>query len=91
MEKSTLDQLRIERKPEPERSAPGWIKWFILLIILAGVGAAGWWYGLKPMQVPEVRTAQVRQISSKAASTVLNASGYVKARRAATVSSKMTG
>ncbi len=38
-----------------------------------------------------MRTAVAREISSQVASTVLNASGYVTARRQATVSSKFTG
>jgi RND family efflux transporter MFP subunit len=39
----------------------------------------------------EVRTAVARGLKSEAATTVLNASGYVTARRQATVSSKFTG
>jgi RND family efflux transporter MFP subunit len=41
--------------------------------------------------VIEVSTAPVASINAQAASTVLNASGYVTARRQATVSSEMTG
>lgn len=90
MEKSTLDQLRIERNETPERTMPGWLKAVLLIIFIAAAAAAAWTF-LKPMSLPEVKTAEVRQISSRMASTVLNASGYVNARRAATVSSKFTG
>ena len=87
METSKLDQLRIEREPEKEsRSLP----WVLIIIVLALLAAAAWWF-LKPDKLIEVRTAVAREISNKAASTVLNASGYVTARRQATVSSKFTG
>jgi RND family efflux transporter MFP subunit len=50
-----------------------------------------WWLRQSPAQ--PVRTAAVREVSSGDVSdrTLLNASGYVTARRAATVSSKVTG
>jgi RND family efflux transporter MFP subunit len=60
----------------------------VAVIVLAA--AAGWWF-FKPEAAIEVRTAVAREITNKAASTVLNASGYVTARRQATVSSKFTG
>ncbi len=87
METSKLDQLKIEREPETESSPARW-PWFVAAIAL--VAAASWWF-LKPDAAIEVRTAVAREISSQAASTVLNASGYVTARRQATVSSKFTG
>jgi len=87
METSKLDQLKIEREPEVESSPARW-PWLIVAIAL--VAAASWWF-LKPDAAIEVRTAVAREISSQAASTVLNASGYVTARRQATVSSKFTG
>jgi len=87
MESSKLDQLKIEREPETE-SAPARWPWLIVAIALAA--AASWWF-LKPDAAVEVRTAVAREISNQAANTVLNASGYVTARRQATVSSKFTG
>ncbi len=51
--------------------------------------AAWFWFGTAP--AIEVRTAVARGLNSEAATTVLNASGYVTARRQATVSSKFTG
>ena len=87
METSKLDQLKIEREPETESSPTRW-PWFVVAIALVMV--ASWWF-LKPDAAIEVRTAVAREISRQAANTVLNASGYVTARRQATVSSKFTG
>lgn len=87
--KSDLAALRIERKPERRRAGP-WILWTGLLIVAAtlSVGAWRWATGDRPVEV------QVVSVSERAAGTqagVLNASGYVTARRRATVSSKITG
>jgi len=88
MEASKLDQLKIEREPEkPDRSFRGPV---VAVVLIAIAAAAAWWF-FKPEAAIEVRTAVAREISNKAASTVLNASGYVAARRQATVSSKFTG
>ncbi len=84
-----LDALRIER--EPERSGVArWIVWTGLLILLAALGLAGWRWAMRerPLEV-QVATVAVRAAGTQAA--VLNASGYVTARRRATVSSKITG
>ena len=88
METSKLDQLKIEREPEVESGPNRW-PWVILLLLL--VSAATYWFFLKPEPAIEVRTIIAREISNQVASTVLNASGYVTARRQATVSSKFTG
>ncbi len=91
-EKRSLEGLRIERE-EPASSGAGrgaWIAGTIVVLLLAAV--AGWWL-LRP-RGKEVRTAPARERSGAAAAapgTVLNASGYVTARRAATVSAKITG
>jgi HlyD family secretion protein len=88
METSKLDQLKIEREPEKE---PRTSRWPVLVIIAVLLLASAYWYFLRPEPATEVRTAVAREISSEAASTILNASGYVTARRQATVSSKFTG
>jgi len=90
MEKPTLDQLRIERAPEKE--TPGFNKtWLFIAVLLLLAVSAGYYYWLKPSSSIEVRTVVARELRSEAAATVLNASGYVTARRQATVSSKFTG
>lgn len=88
MEKPGLDQLRIERRSEKESSS--W-RWAIVVILVAIVAAAAWFFWSSRADVAEVRTATAREMKSGAAATVLNASGYVTARRQATVSSKFTG
>jgi RND family efflux transporter MFP subunit len=86
--KSDLAALRIER--EPQRTPRRWVKWVILLIVLGGAAGAGWRWFTRERPV----TVQVANVTERAAGTraaVLNASGYVTARRRATVSSKITG
>jgi RND family efflux transporter MFP subunit len=89
--KSALDELRIDRKAPPQSRPKR--RWMLpVLILLALLCAVGWWLG--GSKTPEVRTVAVREASSGGAAsarTVLNASGYVTARRQATVSSKVTG
>ncbi len=88
MQTSKLDQLKIEREPEQESNPVRWPLYTVLAVSVIAVIA---WWNLRPDQSVEVRTIIAREISSKTASTVLNASGYVTARRQATVSSKFTG
>ncbi len=87
--KQDLAALRIDRAPEGS-GAGRWVKWIIGLLVLAAIGAGGW------MWVVRERPAAVQAVSAtpRVAGTqaaVLNASGYVTARRRATVSSKITG
>lgn len=84
-----LDDLRIKRSDRPAPKSPLPVVVGALLVLAAG--AAIWW-SLRPKAV-EVRTATARELAAGADTgrTVLNASGYVTARREATVSSKVTG
>jgi len=88
--KPALDDLRIKRSDQPEsnsRIRPVTMG-LVVLVLAAGVI---WWL-MRPPAI-EVHTAVARETggSSGGEHTVLNASGYVTARRAATVSSKVTG
>ena len=87
--KDELAALRIEREPERTGSRR-WVGWLAVLIVLGAAGGAAWlWYTReRPMEV-EIATVSQRAAGTQAA--VLNASGYVTARRRATVSSKITG
>ena len=88
MNKNKLDQLRIDREPEVE-SRPR--RWTLLILVVVSLAAVAYWFFMRSPAAIEVSTAVAREISSQTASTVLNASGYVTARRQATVSSKFTG
>jgi RND family efflux transporter MFP subunit len=90
----SLEGLRIDRsKATAHRQSP-WL-WPVLLVLLATVAGVAWWF-LKP-ETLEVETATARPESTTTSNggevqrTLLNATGYVTARRQATVSSKITG
>ena len=89
-ERPTLDDLRIDRTaPPPRRKRP--IGLLLVIAIVGGLaGFAIWWFNRpKPMVV---RTVVVHETGGGGGDrTLLNASGYVTARRASTVSSKVTG
>jgi len=88
-QKPALDDLRIKRSDKPESNLRIWPV-AIGVFVLALAAVAIWWL-MQPKAI-EVRTAVAREISSGGGErTVLNASGYVTARRAATASSKVTG
>jgi len=84
-----LSALRIEREPLDARSG-GWVKWVVLLIVLAAAGGGAWYFLTRERPV-QVEAASVSERAAGTQASVLNASGYVTARRRATVSSKVTG
>lgn len=86
--KDELAALRIER--EPMREGRPWVKWVVLLLLLAGGGAGAWAWFTRERPI-EVEVASVSERTAGTQASVLNASGYVTARRRATVSSKITG
>ena len=93
-DQSTLDSLKIDRDA-PSRasgSARGWIV-ALVIVAVAGAGGAYWLLRERPIEV-ELATAVAAPVASggaQAGAAVLNASGYVVARREATVSAKVTG
>ena len=87
--KSTLDELRIERHDAHAAKPNGWLWPLALLVVAASVAAA---FSLTRAQSIEISTAPVRVLAGGGPGlTVLNASGYVTARRKATISAKVTG
>ena len=88
--KEALASLKIDREHREPRENGSARLWLGLGLALVAVAAGLFWF-LRPRAVP-VRTAVVEEASAAGGpGTVLNASGYVTARREATVSSKITG
>ncbi|MDX3931431.1 MAG: efflux RND transporter periplasmic adaptor subunit [Stenotrophomonas sp.] len=85
-----LKELRIDRKTPPP--APGSRRWLwivIIVVVLFAAAIAAW--RLRPQAI-EVQTAPAVALGEAGSSaSVLDASGYVVARRMATVSAKITG
>jgi len=92
-----LRQLRIDRdKRGGDEGGPRW-RWVVVaivaLLIVLGAGALIW----SRSAVPEVKAAAARAVSTgsdasgPSGASILDASGYVVARRQATVSAKITG
>jgi RND family efflux transporter MFP subunit len=87
--KQDLAGLRIPRQREaPVRTRP--IGAIVAIVVLVAA-AAGVWAWLSRPRLLEVQTATVSGRAAGTQAAVLNASGYVTARRRATVSSKITG
>ncbi len=85
--KDKLAGLRIDRPEESGGRGRVWIPVVAALLVLVAV--AVWWSTRSG--AAEVRTSVAREVQVGERQTVLNASGYVTARRRATVSSKITG
>ncbi|HVQ78284.1 MAG TPA: efflux RND transporter periplasmic adaptor subunit [Candidatus Binatia bacterium] len=84
-----LRELRIDRSQGGGRGA--WLRWFLVAAALVAAAAVVWLALFRPQPLL-VRTAMARAVSQPPeARTVLDASGYVTARRQATVSAKITG
>lgn len=92
--KALLGQLRIDRGAEPTGPATGRRAWIIggvvALIVLLGGGA---WLALSARGALPVHTVLAQPLAGGggAGASVLDATGYVTARREATVSAQMTG
>jgi RND family efflux transporter MFP subunit len=87
--KAQLESLRLEEGP-PRRAG----KWLLLLAVLLGLGALGYWKLRLQSDVLEVQTVQASVIAADdpaAKTPLLSAAGYVVARRKAVVSAKIQG
>src|SRR5438132_12303542 len=84
-DKQTLDELRIDRRTAPKSRPRPWLA-VAGLAAMAVVAGVVWW--LNRPRAAVVRTILVQESASGGQKTLLNASGYVTARRQATVSSK---
>ncbi len=85
-----LNQLRIDRTAATGRRR--YRRAAIAVVVLLVAVAGSLWLALAQSNAPTVRTAVARGAAqTPGAATVLDASGYVTARRQATVSAKITG
>ena len=87
-----LNNLKIDRSAPPSSEGQQSNKLYLFGISILIVGFF-WWLFLSDDELKEVTTFTVKslEMSDASATSILDASGYVVARRRATVSSKMTG
>jgi RND family efflux transporter MFP subunit len=93
-QKALLNQLRIDRTEEPENEGgQRGLLWGGIAAAVVLVAAFVVYRGMNPSGIP-IQVATARQVTGGSASrgaSTLDASGYIVARRQATVSSKITG
>lgn len=89
MDRTSLDQLRIDRTTDTETTSRKavWIAVAVAAIVL--LAAIGWL--VQRPDAPTVKVAMATAVATNTRASILNATGYVTARRQATVSSKVTG
>lgn len=86
-EQDLLKELRLDREVR-EGGGRHWARWTLLVLVVGGL-AAGAYLALSS-RIPQVAIA-VAEAPGAGPTTVLDATGYVIARRQATVSSKISG
>ena len=86
-----INQLKIDRPSEiePERRWPAWAAVVAVVVVLAG--GAVWWFMPRGIPVGVATATAAPADTAVGPGTILDASGYVVARRQATVSAKVTG
>lgn len=92
LDQNALESLRIERQHEPGGGGSSPIfKWLIIGVLALGAIAAAYALLRTKALAVETATAVAGTTGAGTGAAVLNASGYVVARRNATVSAKVTG
>jgi RND family efflux transporter MFP subunit len=92
LDSETLGSLRIDRSVQPSNGRGRTILiWAVVISAMAGAAIGLWmWLGSKTTEITTV-VAEEESSGPSLGSSVLNASGYVVARRLSTVASKVTG
>lgn len=92
LDQNALDSLRIERNSTPtESGSSSTYKWFVIAVLVLAAAAGAYAFLRTDAVEVETATAVASAGGTSSAAAVLNASGYVVARRQATVSAKVTG
>jgi RND family efflux transporter MFP subunit len=93
LDSDSLGSLRIDRSAPATGGGMGkrYIYIAVAVVVVVGLAVTSWlWLGGKTIEVNTV-TAETESSGQSLGNSVLNASGYVVARRMATVSAKVTG
>lgn len=92
-DQNALDSLRIERNSEPPKAESSPVYKWLIIVVLALAAIAGAYALLRDsaIAVETVTATPMAAGASSRSAAVLNASGYVVARRQATVSAQVTG
>ncbi|HUQ12227.1 MAG TPA: efflux RND transporter periplasmic adaptor subunit [Steroidobacteraceae bacterium] len=93
LDSETLGSLRIDRSVQHTDGGSGRkvLLWTASIVVVAAVAAGLWlWLGAKTVEVTTV-VAEEESSGPSLGNSVLNAAGYVVARRMSTVASKVTG
>ena len=93
--KALLNELKIDRGDASGGRRP--LKWMVAVAVIGGIAFVGWAFGRPYIGGADLAAADVRTVLVRTTATatpggsVLDATGYVVARRQATVSAKTTG
>ena len=90
VDQNLLKELRIEDSEREASSGHHWLRAIIVVVLLAVLGSGGYYAFLGQALAVATATAEPPDTTAGAA-PVLEAAGYITARREATVSSKITG
>jgi RND family efflux transporter MFP subunit len=90
VDEDALNSLRIERSTTSQAAPAPWRRHVYVIVGVVIALAAAYWF-FRGSAAIEVEPAEAQGVGGSGAATVLDASGYVVARRLATVSSKVTG
>jgi len=90
VDQNLLKELRIEDSDRDSSGRHHWLRVFIVVALLAALGGGGYYAFLGQALAVATATAEPPDATTGAV-PVLEAAGYITARREATVSSKITG